>query len=789
MTQSEARDRIAELRTQITRHDRLYYVEARPEITDLAYDALYDELVRLEKAFPSLVEPDSPTQRVGGAPLKTFSGVKHAIPMLSLEKSETLDGLRRFDGDIRRQLGGEPLAYVLEPKIDGVSISVRYVDGVFSVGATRGNGIEGDDITGNLRTVRSIPLRLETPQPPRLLEVRGEAYIAVTDFERMNERLRESGEKPFPNARNAAAGTLKQLDPRVVASRPISAVFYAIGEVEGLRVTSHADALRCLRELGIPVVHPWWLCGSLDEALCRFDKDVIAGGDESRDLRTRVPYELDGIVLKLDRLSQWQRIPAKAKAPGYAIVYKPAHWIKPAETTLVDITVQVGRTGVLTPVAELEPVFVQGSTISRATLHNEDEIRRKDIRIGDTVVVRKAGMVIPEVVEVVMAKRRPGAKRFDFIGHIKSRCPACGSPISRLQVGTDGKDEVAWRCDNVAGCPAQKVRRVEFFAQRSALDIEGLGGVVAEKLVEQGLVNEPLDLFELRLSALAALNLGTQDEPRVFGEKNATKVLEALERARSMPLARWLHALGIPNVGETVSHQLSGLFNNLESLAVSPAWASILELRQWAATARKLNPDALENRKKSEAEREHLAGELRAANLQMEQLAERLGASGIGVKLTKRAKTKSKYPPLYDVTTDVEPESARSVSQFFGSEPGRRTLGRLRRLGIVPQGGRSREVRGLEQVFAGKTVVLTGTLDSLTRDQAADEIRLRGGAVVGAVSGATDFVLAGTAPGSKLDKARELGIQILSESEFLERIGHFRRRKDQRDSVQTELKL
>ncbi len=790
MNETQARQRLAELRAEIARHDRLYYVEARPEISDWDYDALYRELEGLEAQFPGLVTPDSPSQRVGGQPLKEFRSVRHAIPMLSLGKSDTLEGLRKFDAEIRRQLPGERVEYVLEPKIDGVSISVRYVNGLLDLGATRGNGIEGDDITANVRTLRSLPMRLHTDRPPELLEVRGEAYIAIQDFGTLNDRLREAGEEPFPNSRNATAGTLKQLDPRMVASRPLSAVFYAVGETRGVTFTTHAEALSALQALGLPTVQPWWLCESMEEVLRRYEDEIVSHHDEATDLRTRVAYELDGIVVKLNNLDQGRRVPAKTKTPGYAMVYKPEHWIKVATTTLQGITVQVGRTGVLTPVAELTPVFVQGSTISRATLHNEDEIRRKHIHIGDTVIVRKAGMVIPEVVEVVESKHARGAAPFDLAKHVHNRCPACGGTISRQRVSAaGGKDEVAWRCDNIAACPAQRVRRIEFFAQRSALDIEGLGGVVAEKLVESGLAKEPLDLFGLGLDQLGALNLGTQQAPRVFGVKNAAKVIDGLERARSMSLARWLHALGIQNVGEIAALQVGRVHRDMEDVADSPVLGRLLELRRWVDETRQVNPDSKDNRKKSEAERKSLAERHQALNRQIEEAVARLHEAGVNVSLKRREKRKSNSPPLFDVTTEIEPEVARSVVDFFASTAGGGVVRRLKLLGIAPRGGPDAGAAGVAQVFAGKTVVLTGTLESMTRDQAAEAIRTRGGSVTATVSRNTDYVVAGKEAGLKLAKARELGVPILTEAEFLRRLGKHRGEVNESQSDQPELAL
>ena len=434
----------------------------------------------------------------------------------------------RFDATLQKQLGrSSRIEYVLEPKVDGVSISVHYRYGKLALGMTRGDGREGDDITENLKQVRDIPHELKLKNPPALLEVRGEAYISQKDFEAMNAKLEAAGEEAFPNARNATAGTLKQLDSRLIAERPLSAVFYAVGACEGIEFETHAEVLESLKKFGLPTQAHWWVCKGIEEVRECYLKNVVAHYDERRDLRSKLPYEIDGVVLKVNKLADWARMPPKAKAPGYAIVHKPIPWIMPAETVLKGITVQVGRTGVLTPVAELEPVFLQGSTIARATLHNEEEIHRKDIRIGDTVIIRKAGMVIPEVVEVVKSKRPPGAKPFDLVASVGGKCPACHKPISRdpryvvfvscsnpqCTFTTNNLDKIGgkcpkcshalvqkvkyadWLCTNLALCPAQLGRRLDFFAQRRALDVESLGGIVADKLVERGFVNEPLDLF------------------------------------------------------------------------------------------------------------------------------------------------------------------------------------------------------------------------------------------------------------------------------------------------------
>lgn len=760
-----ARARHAELVAAIRRHDHAYYVLARPEISDFEYDHLYHELQDLERHHPDLVTPESPTQRVGGAPTDGFPRVEHRVPMLSLEKIEaaehpdsreepdparrhrlqdehTLAGLRAFDATIRRQLGVDRVPYVLEPKVDGVSIGVHYQRGRLVLGVTRGDGRAGDDITANLRTVRAIPLELDLPGPPEWLEVRGEAFMATADFEALNAKLAAAGEKPFPNARNATAGTLKQLDPRLVAQRPIRAVFYAVGACDGIAFATHGETLEALARFGLPTQPAWWRCRDMEDVLRTYLDEVVCGYDETRDLRRRLPYEIDGVVIKVDRLADGQRIPSKTRAPGHAIVHKPVPWITPAETVLRAITVQVGRTGVLTPVAELDPVFVQGSTVARATLHNEDEIRRKDIRIGDTVVVRKAGMVIPEIVEVLKARRPEGTQPFDLVAHVGGKCPACGGPITRERVSGGDAEEVAWRCQNVAGCPAQRTRRVEYFAQRKALDIESLGGIVAEKLVESGLVSEPLDLFHLTADQLATLNLGTAEEPRVFGAKNAAKVVEALGRARQAPLHRWLHALAIPEIGEQTAYDLARFHESLEALATSPLLRDVLELHQRREQKRKDEADA--------------AGR-------------RLIDAGFA-----QPSKKSDASPR-DAVAVVGPVAARAVLEGFARPDGQRVLARLRELGIAPRGSvapaRTDAAREAVHPFAGRTFVLTGTLPTLSRDGASALIRQVGGNVTGSVSRNTDFVLAGESAGSKLDKARALGIAILDEAAFRAQLG------------------
>jgi DNA ligase (NAD+) len=550
MTRSEAQKRIAFLRQQIRRHDYLYYVLARPEISDREFDRLYAELERLEKRFPDLITPDSPTQRVGGQPLKEFPTVRHDPPMFSLDKVYNLNDLRKFDARVHKLLSGESVEYVLEPKVDGVSISVRYEKGRFTSGATRGDGRTGNDITANLKTIRAIPLQLTVENPPQVLEVRGEAYMTVEDFKRLNADRARTGQEQFANPRNAAAGSLNQLDPRIVAQRPLRAVFYGIGAAKSIAFETQTEVLEKIKEVGLPTQRYWWLCKDIEQ--------VVARAEELKQIQTRLPYEIDGAVVKVDRLKQWEQLGTTSKAPRYAIAYKYAH--EQAETKLKGITVQVGRTGILTPVAELEPVFLAGSTISRATLHNEEEIKRKDIRIGDTVIVEKAGRVIPVVVGVVKEKRPHTAKPFDFYQHIKGKCPACGGPVRR------DSEAVAWRCDNIA-CPGRLKHTLLHFA-RNAMDIEGFGEALASQLVDAGLVHDVADLYSLTVEQLMHLER--------TGGRSAEKLVKGIAASKDRDLWRLLYGLGIPYVGERVAQNLAEHFRNLDALAR----ASIEELQR-----------------------------------------------------------------------------------------------------------------------------------------------------------------------------------------------------------------
>jgi DNA ligase (NAD+) len=712
MDRAEAEKKIAELRDEVRKHDQLYYEDSAPLITDREYDRLYKQLVDLETQFPDLLTADSPTQRVGGKPLEAFAQIQHRAAMLSLDNTYSEEEVANFYKRIARLLPGEKIPVVIEPKVDGVAVSVMYENGRLKYAATRGDGLVGDDITQNIRTIRSVPHQLRG-DAPEIFEVRGEAYLDKDGFEKLNQERKAAGLPVFANPRNAAAGSLKHLDPKAVARRPLGIVFYGTGAVEGADVELHSKIFQLFKKLGVPTHEDWWVADSIEEIL-----KAIRDLDE---IRRNFPYQTDGAVIKVDELAQRERLGFTAKAPRWAIAYKYA--AERVETRLQDIIIQVGRTGILTPVAVLEPVLVSGSTVARATLHNEDEIKRKDIRIGDTVVIEKAGEVIPAVVEVVESKRPRNARPFDFAKHIHGKCPVCGGPIGR------DPDFVAWRCENLY-CPAQTTRRVEFFAARGALDIESIGGIVADKLVERGLVREPLDLFQLEPEQLAKLNLGTEEAPRVFGEKNAAKAKNAINRARTFALSRWLFALAIPDVGKTTATQLARFHATLDNVADSPLLRAVVDYH--------------EHREDKKSAKE---------------IADRLIKSGFA----KPSKSKAGKD---GIVTEVGPVVAQSVLDFFSSPAGKRIRQRLNELGIKPKSEKVSAKKAAELPFNGKTFVLTGTLPSMTREEATDKIEALGGHVTGSVSKKTDYVLAGGEPGSKFDKAKELGVKIVDEDEF-----------------------
>jgi DNA ligase (NAD+) len=726
--EAQAAKRVAQLRGEIEDHNRRYYEEAAPAVSDREYDRLYKELVDLETRFPGLISSNSPTQRVGGKPLKAFEQVRHRMPMLSLDNTYSEKEVADFYARMTRLLPNEKIPVVIEPKVDGVAVSLMYENGKLRYAATRGDGVVGDDITQNIKTIRFVPERLHGA-PPKVLEVRGEVFMDKKGFEKLNRNREEAGLPLFMNPRNAAAGSLKQLDSQIVAQRPLGVIFYGTGAVEGLDVNLHSEVFLLLKKLGLPATERWWVGDSVD--------DILRAIHELDQVRHDFPYQTDGAVVKVDSYAQRERLGFTSKSPRWAIAYK--YEAERVETRLNDILVQVGRTGVLTPVAVLEPVTVSGSRVSRATLHNEDEIKRKDIRIGDTVVIEKAGEVIPAVVEVVKSKRPRSAKPFHFLEHISNRCPVCGGPVRR------DPHFVAWRCENLQ-CPAQATRRVEFFAARGALDIESIGGIVADKLVERGLVREPLDLFELKVEQLATLNLGDETAPRIFGEKNATKAIHAIERAKTFPLSRWLFALAIPDVGKTTASQLAAFHEKIEDAAHSALLRDVRDYHEKIEQARRTRREDKNRYEKLRHEIQEITGRLIDAGF--------------------AARSKSKNEKELGIVTEIGPVAAENVLEFFGSESGKQVLRRMKQLGIRPKSEKISREKAAELPLAGKTFVLTGTLLSMTREGASAKIEAQGGRVSSSVSKKTDFVLAGESAGSKLEKAKELGVKVIDEAEF-----------------------
>ena len=744
-------ERIHQLRSDLEHHNRLYYTDAAPEISDAEYDKLYRELEDLEKKHPEFDDPNSPTKRVGGEPLDSFKQVRHLVRMLSIDdvfelkdaevpEAELIDFYRR----LQKNLGREAVAVTVEPKIDGVAVSLVYRDGALSYAATRGDGTTGDDITNNVRTIRSIPLSLTGNFPP-LLEVRGEIYMPNEAFAAMNAERDEAGLPTFVNPRNASAGALKQLDPKLVAKRPLAFLAHGLGAYEGPALESEADFHHLLDAMGIPRNQPVRIANTLDELL----KAVREIDVERHDLG----YGTDGAVVKVLDRAERDKLGYTSRAPRWAAAYKFLPEQK--ETLLKDITIQVGRTGVLTPVAELEPVFVSGTTVSRATLHNEEEIQRKDVRIGDTVVIEKAGEIIPAVVRVVPEKRPADSKPFSLLDHIGGKCPSCGGPVSKEE------GFVAWRCTNFE-CPAQAVSKIRQFTSRKALDIEAVGGIVAEALVNRGLCRTPLDLFTLTAGTLTTLNLGTDEEPRRLGEKNAGKVIEALERARDKPLDRWLFAMGIRQVGESAAKELARLHGSLRDLAhiaggtveCSPILRAIHASATKEAEAKRISPANKENPPANEEEKK----ERKTAHAALKAEAAELKRSIAG----------------YKVSADVGQVVAESVLAFFESDGGKHVLERMAELGINPKSEnylpKPAEADLSEMPLAGKTFVITGTL-SMDRDAMKRYLESKGAKVSGSVSANTDYLLSGEGGGSKRDKAEKLGVRVIGEEDVAKLIG------------------
>ncbi|MBT9569408.1 MAG: NAD-dependent DNA ligase LigA [Thiobacillus sp.] len=669
---SDVRARVTALRHEIERHNHAYYVLDQPSVPDAEYDRLFRELQQLEADHPELLTADSPTQRVGGKPLAGFVPVRHAVPMLSIrtETDTEASGAQAFDARVRRELGCDesdpPIEYAAELKFDGLAINLRYEHGVLVQAATRGDGETGEDVTQNIRTVRAIPLRLETDQPPAVLEVRGEVFMRRDDFERYNARQRDAGKATLVNPRNGAAGSIRQLDPAMAAQRPLSFFAYGLGDVQGwMQLGSHSETLDALDALGVPVCRER-VVGPGADTLIGFHADIAARRDE-------LPFDIDGVVYKVNRYAQQRELGFLTREPRWAVAHKyPA---QEQMTTLIGIDVQVGRTGALTPVARLAPVFVGGVTVTNATLHNQDEIDRKDVRVGDTVIVRRAGDVIPEVVGVVADRRpRPEPPRFDLLQAYPT-CPECGSHVVRLE------GESAVRCTGGLYCPAQRKQALLHFAGRRAMDIEGLGDKLVDQLVERGLVHTPADIYGLTSEIVAGLDR--------MAEKSAANLVAAIEASKSTTLARFIFALGIRNVGETTARDLAQFFGSLSELMGAKA-DELLAVR------------------------------------------------------------------------DVGPIVAQSIAQFFAEPHNLDVVEKLRAAGV-----NWTEFAGMQAstgLLAGKTLVLTGSLPTLTREAARELIEAAGGKVAGSVSKKTDYVVAGEEAGSKLEKARALGVAVLDEA-------------------------
>ena len=668
---AELAERARQLREQIEYHNYRYYALDAPVIPDAEFDRLLRELQALETQYPELVTPDSPSQRVGAAPVAAFSQITHRIPMLSLNNAFSDAEIEAFDRRCREATGLAQIEYAVEPKFDGLAITLSYAHGRFVQGATRGDGYTGEDVTANLRTIRAIPMLLGTDQPPALLEVRGEVLMLKADFAALNAAQRARGDKEFANPRNAAAGSLRQLDPRITATRRLHFFAYGIGAADGWIVpATHAEVMDRLLAMHLPVA---------------LQRGVVQGGagllDYYRHIgasRAQLPYDIDGVVYKVNDLALQQKLGFVARAPRFAIAHKfPA---QEALTQVLGIDVQVGRTGAITPVARLAPVFVGGVTVTNATLHNEDEIRRKDVRIGDWVSVRRAGDVIPEVVSVILSRRPADAREFVM----PAICPICGSHVVRLP------DEAVARCSGGLYCPAQRKQALWHFASRRAMDIDGLGEKLVEQLVDQGLVNSPADIYRLGMVKLANLER--------MAEKSAANLLAAIEASKHTTLARFIYALGIRNVGEQTAKDLARHYGNLDAL-------------------------------------------LRADECNLQQVP------------------------------DVGPVVAKSIAQFFAEPHNLTVIEMLRSSGVSwPEGAPAAPVAS--NPVSGKTFVLTGTLPSLGRDQAKEKIEAQGGKVSGSVSKKTDYVVAGSDPGSKYIKAQTLGVKILDEAGLLALLSH-----------------
>ena len=666
MASEAIKKRVEKFREEIEYHNYRYYVLDQPEISDAQYDRMMRDLEKLEKDYPELRSPNSPTQRVGATPLEEFEIVRHTLPMLSLANAFDETEARDFDKRVRKFLGtSEEVEYVAEPKFDGLAIELVYERGQFAVGSTRGDGVNGENITQNLRTIKTIPLQLlrkEFPVPERL-EVRGEAIMQLKKFRELNRKREEMGEPPFANPRNAAAGSIRQLDPKITAERPLETYFYALGEVRGWTFKTQWDVLKTLPK--------WGLRTNPHVRKCRSIEEILDYYHEMNEKRETLPHEIDGTVIKVNRLDLQARLGEIARSPRWALAFK--FQPKQETTKILDIRVQVGRTGALTPVAVMEPVKVGGVEVSRATLHNQDEIDRLDVRIGDTVIIQRAGDVIPEVVEVITSKRNGTEKKFKM----PSKCPVCGAEVV--------KEEAIHRCIGL-DCPAQLKGRIRHFASKRAMDIEGLGVKLIDQLVDKSLIKDVADIYYIKREQLVALER--------MADKSAQNIIDAIDESKTKSLSKFLYALGIRHVGETTAEDLARHFPRLNDFF----------------------------------------------HLSEEDLME---VEGIG------------------------PEVAASVHQFFGDKKNRESIDRLRKA----------EVRVIEPKakkkgkLAGKTFVFTGALKGFERDRARNLVESLGGVTASTVSKKVDFVVVGEDPGSKFDKARELGLKTLTEEEFKKIVG------------------
>ena len=662
------KDKIQELIGKISAFDYQYYVLDNPSISDFEYDKIFRSLVDLENENPELIRPDSPTQRVGGKALDAFESVIHRQAMLSLNNAFDEDELIAFDKRIKDDIGIDEVEYAVEPKFDGLAITLTYENGIFVQGATRGDGYTGENVTHNLKTIRSIPTKLNYIHPPKLLEVRGEVLMLKKDFELLNQKQESLGEKQFANPRNAAAGSLRQLDPRITATRPLTFFSYGLGVCEpNLNLKTHTQTIQLLKQFNLPI-------SDLSTSV-KGVKGLQSFYDKVSKLRNALAYDIDGVVYKVNSFNYQNELGFVSRAPRWAIAHKfPA---EEALTEILDINVQVGRTGAITPVARLKPVFVGGVTVTNATLHNEDEMTRKDVHIGDIVSVRRAGDVIPEIVRVLINKRPKTIKKF----RMPTECPECGSALVRID------DEAIIRCSGGLVCPAQQKQSIIHFASRKAMDIEGLGDKSVEQLVTVGLINELPDIFKLKLEQLINLDR--------MAEKSSRNLLDAIEKSKSTSLPRFIYALGIRNVGESTAKDLAGFYGDLDEI--------------------------------------------------MKQTEESL-----------------------QIVPDIGPTVAKSISDFFRQTKSREVINSLIGLGVHwPKYDIKKSSSG---IFATKTFVLTGTLPSMSREEAKSIIEMNGGKVVGSVSKKTDYVVAGSDAGSKLTTAQELGLKIISQQELLKLI-------------------